>query len=350
MKATWKTILEGATDEALLAADLYNQPRQPRSLEGFYVHMHLAWLYLLHAEFRRKGIDIRYKYSNGRLEKVDGEPKTWDLKKCVAHKWPEINPVRANLEITIAIRNKIEHRYHEAVAALTAGYAHSLLINFEDELTSYFGAQYSLGDQMRFPIYVGSISALSTARRESLVEDLPASTRHFLAQLRSGLDDSIAKDLQLEFRVTLVQTVGSSGTADRALNFIRESDLTEGQRDVLSSLGKTGTVIVREQNRPVSGAGMMRPAAVAREIERQIPFRFTTNDCVKAWRILKCRPGKGDEHPERTIEKYCVYDEPHGDYVYTTAFIAKIVKEASTEALYHSFLGKEPKLKVDRVS
>jgi len=350
MKATWKTILEGAVDEALLATDLYNQPRQPRSLEGFYVHMHLAWLYLLHAEFRREGIDIRYKYANGRIKKVDDEPKTWELKKCITQKWPEVTPVRANLEITIAIRNKIEHRYHEAVAALTAGYAHSLLINFEDELTSHFGAKYSLGDQMRFPIFVSSVSALSTARRESVVGNLSVNTRDFLAQLKSGIDDSIVNDVQLEFRVTLVQTVSSSGTADRALNFIRESDLTEEQRDVLSSLGKTGAVVVREQNRPVSGAGMMRPAAVAREVERQIPFRFTTNDCVKAWRTLKCRPGSGDQHPERTIEKYCVYDEPHGDYVYTTAFIAKIVKETGTEDKFRTFLGKEPKPKVELVS
>jgi hypothetical protein len=95
---------------------------------------------------------------------------------------------------------------------------------------------------------------------------------------------------------------------------------------------------------------MIRAAAVAREVERQIPFRFTTNDCVKAWRTLKCRPGTGDEHPERTIEKYCVYDEPHGDYIYTTAFIAKIVKETSTQDKFRAFLGKEPKPKVEFVS
>lgn len=39
-------MLEGAIDEALLAVDLYNQPRQPRRLEGFLVHMHIAcWLH-----------------------------------------------------------------------------------------------------------------------------------------------------------------------------------------------------------------------------------------------------------------------------------------------------------------
>lgn len=56
MKATWKIMLEGAIDEALHAVDLYNQPRQPRRPEGFLVHMHIAWLYLLQAEFPHAGV------------------------------------------------------------------------------------------------------------------------------------------------------------------------------------------------------------------------------------------------------------------------------------------------------
>lgn len=82
-------MLEGARDEGLLAVDLYNQPRQPRRLEGFLVHMHIAWVYLLQAEFTRDGIDYRYRLPNNRFERIDGEPKTWDLKKCVSERWPD---------------------------------------------------------------------------------------------------------------------------------------------------------------------------------------------------------------------------------------------------------------------
>src|SRR5205823_5515704 len=136
-----------------LAVDLYNQPRQPRRLEGFLVHMHMAWLYLLHAEFRRDGVDFRYRLPNGRFERVDGEPKTWDLQRSVQQRWPAANPVRKNLELTIALRNKIEHRYHEAINIATSGYAQALLLNFEDELSSTFDPKYSLGEQLRFPIF-----------------------------------------------------------------------------------------------------------------------------------------------------------------------------------------------------
>ena len=39
---------------------LYNDAADIRSFEGFVVHMHLAWLYLLYSEFTRDNIDYRY--------------------------------------------------------------------------------------------------------------------------------------------------------------------------------------------------------------------------------------------------------------------------------------------------
>ena len=85
------TMVEASRDEAGLATRLYNDPAEVRSFEGFAVHMHLAWLYLLHAELTRDGIDFRYhRKDNPRLlVKVDGEPKRWELAQCVAHRWPK---------------------------------------------------------------------------------------------------------------------------------------------------------------------------------------------------------------------------------------------------------------------
>jgi Protein of unknown function (DUF3644) len=237
MRATWRVMLEAAREEALLAVDLYNQPRQPRRLEGFLVHMHIAWLYLVQAELRRDGIDYRYRLPNGRFERVDGEPKTWDLARCVQERWPEIGPVRKNLELTIALRNKVEHRYAEAITLATSGYAQALLLNFEDELTSAFEPKYSLGEQLRFPIFVGAITGLGAARIEELRRALPRTTRDFLAGFEADLDSSITSDQRYEFRVHLVPKLGPRTDADRALTFVRESDLSEEQKSVLQELG-----------------------------------------------------------------------------------------------------------------
>lgn len=335
-------MLEGAREEALLAVNLYNQARQPRRLEAFLVHMHIAWTYLLHAEFKRNGVDIRYRLPNGHLERVDGEPKTWGLTRCIEERWHDDDAVKKNLEVTIGLRNKIEHRYHEAVAIATSGYAQSLLVNFEEELTRAFGPQYSLGGELRFPIFVGAITALGTAQLAELRSKLPASTRDFLAQFESGLDEAILSDRRFEFRVNLIQKIGSKTEADQAMTFVRESDLSDDQRAVLETLGKTGTVVIREQFRPVSNAGMLKPMAVVKEVAERIPFKFNIYHFKLAWKELGCRPTSDDKHPSRTDEKYCVFDVAHKDYLYTPALVEKIVRETKTANRYKNFLHIEP--------
>lgn len=345
MRAAWKVMLDGAREEALLGVDLYNQPRQPRRLEAFFVHMHIAWLYLLHAEFKRDGVDFRYHLSNGRLDRVDGEPKTWDLARCVGERWPADGPVRKNLELTIALRNKIEHRYHEAIMIVASGYAQALLINFEEELVSAFGSESSLGADLRFPIFVGSITPLGQAKIDELRQTLPKNTKDFIARFESGLDTTITSDQHYEFRVHLVPKLGPKDAADRAVSFVRDADLTDEQRQAFQSLGRSGSVVVREQIRPVAGAGMMKPTVAAVCVAQQIPFEFNINHFIQAWKTMGCRPPGGDPHPERTDEKYCVYDEPHKDYLYTNAMIDKVARETKTSAKFQAFLGIQPRPK-----
>jgi hypothetical protein len=94
-------MLDAAKHEARLAVDLYNRSSGERTLEAFVVHMHLAWLYMLQARFKRDGVDYRYRKPNGHFERVDGEPKTWDLARCLREQPPdENNSVRLNVEFS----------------------------------------------------------------------------------------------------------------------------------------------------------------------------------------------------------------------------------------------------------
>jgi hypothetical protein len=110
----WQATLDAATGEACLAVRLYNDAAETRAFEGLVIHMHLAWLYLLHAEFVRDGIDFRYwdsRYKR-RLVRVDGEAKRWELQRSTEERWPdERDPVRANLSLFIRLRNRLEHRH-----------------------------------------------------------------------------------------------------------------------------------------------------------------------------------------------------------------------------------------------
>jgi hypothetical protein len=64
----------------------------------------------------------------------------------------------------------------------------------------------------------------------------------------------------------------------------------------------------------------------------------------------KVRPPARDPRPERTDKRHCTYDEPHGDYLYTQAFVDKVVRKNNTAPKYRAFIGREPRPKASNVT
>jgi len=183
---------------------------------------------------------------------------------------------------------------------------------------------------------------LGQAQLRRLTNELPKDTRDFIARFEADLDPSITQDQRYEFRITLVPKLGPKGEADTALTFVRESELTPEEKRTLEGLGKSGRVVVREQTWPVASAGLVKPAIAAKKIEEKVPFKIGVHHVVRAWKKLGCRPPHGSAHPERTDEKYCVYDEPHKDYLFTSVFVDKVAREMKTESNFEDFTGLKP--------
>jgi Protein of unknown function (DUF3644) len=345
--ARWRGMVKASQQEALLAVDLYNRRGNDRLLEAFFVHMHIAWLYLLHAEFIRSGRDYRYWGTDGRLIRADGEPKTWELQKCVESRWSDQNdPVRRNLERTVMIRNKIEHRWQGALTVATGGYAQALVLNYESELLSAFGPKFSLADELRFPLFLSAFTDEGVARMIAAQRSLPPRLRKLMTDFDTDLDDSVRYDQRYEFRVHLLPRTGPKADADVSMSFVREENLSDEERKALAVLGQTGTVVVRERTRRVVNAGLLRPAEVARAVEARLPFRFGLySHFPPMWRILDARPPGGSDHPERTREDYCIYDSGHGDYLYTTTFVNRVVSLLDTEDKWRGVFGRDPQRK-----
>jgi hypothetical protein len=344
VRALWKSTLEASQQEAQLAADLYNQSGHAgRRLEGFFVHMHLAWLYLFTAKYQKGHVPYFYRLPSGRYERVDGERKTWDLARFVREAWPSNDPVRRNLELTIALRNKIEHRFAEALAIATAGYAQSLLLNYEAELTGAFGAEYSLGSDLRFPVFVGVLSKDGAVRLAAAQLSVPKATKRFIAAFQADLTLAVREDLRYEFRIHLIPKMGTKTDADVAMTFVRSDELSDEQRMALADIGHTGTVVVRERIRDVANADKMKPTEASRRIQDRIPFKFSVHSHFpRAWKRLSARPSGKTDHPERTNADFCVYDRPHDDYLYTEAFVDKVAGLCSTEEGFETLVAMVP--------
>lgn len=347
-KSIWEEILEAAREEALTAAELYNRPRGARSTEGFLVHMHLAWLYLLQAELRRQGVDYRYRVPGSRrYVRVDGQPKTWELETCIGQRWPDTDdPVRRNLELTVRLRNRIEHRPHPGIGVIAAGFFHSLVLNFDEEMVAVFGARWSIADLVHVPISLSSFSREGMARLAAALADLPQPIRDFFVQIRADTPKDVATDRRFELRIDLVQKRAPRDEADLAITFIREEDLSEAERSAYRELAKTGRVIIREKQRLISNLGQLKPKGASQRIEALIPFHFAhATHFPRACQHFKVRPPSGSDNPMATVDKYCTYDEPHGDYTYTPAFVTLVVERCSTADGFRAVTGLDPRPK-----
>jgi Protein of unknown function (DUF3644) len=332
--------LQGSRKEALLAADLYNRPASDRSLAAFVVHMHLAWLYLLHARLLRDGIDCRYRLPNGRFERIDGDIKTWELARCLREAFPDAgSPVRHNVEFFIKLRNKIEHRYEPILATAVAGKAQALVLNYEEAVTEWFGAAAGLSDSLRLPVFISSLTPEAVETLKRTHAKLPRRITRFLREYDASVPEEVQSDWRYDFRVLLLPQTGPKTEADAVMRFVREDEMTDDQRrarDVVQT-------IVRTKQVPVANKGRLKPTGVADRVQAELGVRFSVYGAhTRCWRHFQVRPLRGASRPEMTDERYCVYDEPHTDYLYTEAWVNKLVSELADPASYERIVGSKP--------
>lgn len=347
----WQATLDASAEEACLAVRLYNDSAEARGFEGFVIHMHLAWLYLLHAGFIRDDIDYRYwdpKYKN-RLLKIDGEPKRWELERSMKERWPADNdPVRANLSLFIKLRNRLEHRHAHTDDSLMlnlSGHAHALLVNYESELTTQFGDPHSLALRLRLPIFVGTFTPEGEQALRRFRKTLPADIRSFVTDYESGLDETVVNDSRYEFRLRAMVELAPKDPDAIAMQFTRYEEMTDEERAAVEELGRRGQVITRDRKQPVSGLGRLMPKPARDQVQAAVPFEFKQSHFTAAWKRKKIRPPNGDPDPHHTNSDFCEYDEPTESYRYTTAYVNHLIKKCSTPEGFEEITGMAPRLK-----
>ena len=338
----WRHTLNEAKRLAVKAIDEYNC--STGHYADFIGTMVRAWLYLLQAEFQRDHIDYRYKEAHGDPVLIDGEPKLWDVLKSAKERFPATNdPVRINLELFIALRNKVEHRYEHALKAAAGGRAHALVINFEQELVAQFGVEHSLADRLRFPLFVESITAPDRKDTIKAARALLAA-QTVLAKFDAGLDAKVLDDQRYDFRVRLVPMLGPKSDADAAFEFVKLDELTDDERKVMVAAGRSGQVVTKFKTMPVSSAGCMLPKQVVSAVQKRVSFEFNMSFHTRLWKHFQLHPVRWvAPNGGETMSEWCIPDEPTRQYVYTPAWVDKIVKEVGTPEQFEAFFGVPPR-------
>ncbi|GAA3278569.1 hypothetical protein GCM10017707_22140 [Paenarthrobacter aurescens] len=329
-----------------MAVDFYNRPGERQSYADFVVHMHLAWQNLLHAQFLRKGTNIYFRTGKGnRLYKRDkhGQKQSWDLQTCLDLSYKESNPIRANVEFFIGLRNSIEHRFERSLVIATAAHAHAYVINFEAELTRLFGVQESLADELRFPVFIQSLSPEGMDEQRALRRGLPLEAKTYISEFEASIPITMRQDPRFEYRIQLQPLRGVKDEADLAFKFINAKELSEEELAEAMAAGKTGKVLIFEKLKASGFDDEMLPANAAKAVQEQTKFRFSVNDFTK----LRHRDGVGPKAGQAPSASFadgtnCIYSTAHKNHVYTKAYIASLIEELSDPQKHEKALSRTP--------
>lgn len=206
--------------EAMIAAvHTFNGAGLTFRAELFIVTSIIAWTYLIHAWFKREGVDFRYA-----TKTKQGADKYWDLGKCLKHaKCPVPAGAVKNLEFLLKIRHEIEHRSTSRIDDAVGGELQACCINFNESLKGLFGPQYGL--EKRLPLALQFVS-FSDDQRTRLKQsaNLPVHVSTCISAFEHGLSDEELANPAFRYRVAFVpMTNNRVSGADHAVEFIKSA-------------------------------------------------------------------------------------------------------------------------------
>ncbi len=218
-------LVKKAREAMLTAVQIFNTPQIDFKSELFIVTSTIAWTYLLHAYYRKKGIEYhRFREGDHRrrfIRTKHGAYWHWSLEECLDCKdCPLDEMVKKNLKFLIGIRNEIEHQMTSRIDDHLSAKFQAAALNFNAAIKKLFDPRYSLDTEQAFSIQFSAI-AEESARVLLVQQDLPQNIQSYIVQFENGLSQEEYNDPRFSYRVAFVRkTTNSKSAADKVVQFI----------------------------------------------------------------------------------------------------------------------------------
>ncbi len=285
--------------EAMIAAvHTFNSAGLTFRAELFIVSAIIAWTYLLHAWFKREGIDYRHTKTESGVRVVattaSGAEKYWELSQCLKHAKCPVEPgARDNLRFLLELRHEIEHRSTSRIDDAVSAKLQACCINFNDAIKGLFGAQYAL--ERRLPIALQFVT-FSPDQRALLKKagTLPRHVETMMDAFERQLTPEQQADPRFAFRVFMVhRTANRAPGADLAVELVPPgSDIAEKFNLALKEVEKRKYL----------------PKEIVRIIRREGWNRFTMDSHTKLWKRLGAKDPKKNYGAIAVGKQWCWYE------------------------------------------
>jgi hypothetical protein len=273
--------------EAMIAAvHTFNSAGITFRSELFIVTAVIAWTYLMHAFFKREGIDYRYYKTVGGIKQVEKTPegadKYWDLATCLKHaRCPLAKGTINNLRALLQIRHEIEHRSTDKIDEALSAKLQQCCLNFNESMKEIFGNQYTLENRLSVAL---QFVTFSSDQREVLKRagKLPRHIETSLEKIHGRLSPEELADPRFSFHVAFMRkTASRASAADEAIEFI-SPDSIEGV--------EISRVLLKETEKP-----KYRPSQIVSIVQGEGYPKFKMQSHTDLWQSLDAK-GKGKSY------------------------------------------------------
>jgi hypothetical protein len=265
-----------AREAMLLAVELFNTPRIAFKAGVFSMLANVAWTYLLHEFYERKGVNV-----------VNAEGFSLLLSQMVArHDCPLSKGCQQNLIALKEIRDVVEHRTIGMFDQKWLPLFQSNCLNFEKALTDLFDARLSLGQDLGFALQFAKLKTSEVAALQT--HELPEHIAALDASLAAKLNEGDADDLEYQFKV--IYTLTSASKAKAHFQFV-QPDSVEGK--------EIQNVLIKFK--PADDIWPFKPGEVVTRVAQASGRSFTSDKHQRAWKLYKARPRRPTKISASTI-------------------------------------------------
>lgn len=298
-----------AREAMLLAVQVFNSPTIKFKAEVFAVQANIAWTYLLHEHYERKGLEI-----------IQQDGRSLLLSQMIARAdCPLSQGIKDNLESLKQIRDAVEHTLFRRADYQFLSIFQACCLNFEKTICELFGTEVALSSDLSFSLQFAKMDFEQLVQAQSF--DVPEHIQTLEKRIADGLGEDRMSDIEYRFRV--VYTFENSTKSKSHIKFVHPDD--EGAEEVRNVLIKKEI----SDNLYPHKAGV-----VAKLVRKRSKRQFSIVDHTKAWKKFDARPRHGVAQPENTNKDYCIYHAAHGDYTYSDKWVEFLVKYIAADQNY----------------
>jgi len=316
-------LVKKAREAMLTAVQIFNNPQIEFKSELFIVSTVIAWTYLLHAYYRKKGIEYRQFREAGKRRRFFktrfGAVRRWSLEECLGSAQCPLDEImKKNLLFLVGIRHEVEHQMTTRIDDQLSAKFQAAALNFNVIIKKLFGERYSLDAEQAFSIQFAGINE-GTAKELMAELDLPQHIRAFVVQFESEMSQEEYDDPRFSYRVAFVRkTTGSKTAADKVVQFVPAGSETSAE---------INKVFLKETEKV-----KYRPGTIVKQMKTEGFVRFGMKQHTDLWK------NKDARNP-----KYQFGVQVEGTWFWYETWVAEVRKYCqANEALFKPVVPAEP--------